>query len=1231
MASLEGFWGAVKNFFIHEIPRKLARKKKEREITPATPAEKRESKDRVQQIISELQRITPSHPAAEILNGVNVNDQFFKELLTNNAEFGNLIIDIIHTISIDPGQYHDPKWLQGKLKDVHGYINDINLGREYKVQAQQIANNIETLYKRSQRDKREADINNEVRRIKGGEILPDEDITTGSRYKSPAELDWHGDILDSLTAGQRGELTPLVDGLENRPANEEPTERLTKYKSLEKAINKFKKEALMHVDPHNPESFREYNKLQKAYDKLAADFTADHPREGGRLYAALEKNWGEDREKIEKRIQSDVNYRDYWFYHILENILYNHKGESHRELFGLYEHSDMQMFLEIVRRIKDEKGESVGRNMAERYDVLKNTIFQSHDMDYYCAHPQQEMKEFIGSTSLFLNSYIDAAVQDPMVSMAKRFYEQALFQIRETNDGFIPRQWLQWEEGKMRASKLDDMVEKMLKDAIKWNQLYVTKRDPILPDIPAPSVWNRKQIDFDPNHPKPYTLDELYGGKAAIDEDWRRNLGDLKIASALKQAKGLALVDMRLLEIIALSKGTGTDFVNRTVKAFNSVPYEGIVRHIEPIIHYFGRYKVGMDSYDAFFNMMVGDKANWNWDPQLMKDVVMLHTTGKQKELEDFCKKHKMGDLATRLTQAENPFSYSGMWGTKTKWRIGDSTADFDDWERDQAYAASVKLTTAGDYFSAENRKSSFQKGSSTWAYRKAQQYYIENHPQYTRLKEQYRQQLATSDDVKLKRWAELNGEEFESHWRKVGIKQKVGEKTKKRFKEKIEDKTYEDIFLEKFQKELDPINRGHPKKGSELDKLIKQLERAYKARTWVQVAMRNPLIAARELDVEWNKDGYAQKGPLRKKIIWEILHVDVDMIASHRTPKATEEAAFNLISDLEGAMAAVKEISVRNNRDLKTDDFDVITDVELRAKALEYWDMVKGAMFGDMKERVGDIYGMLGMKEFENAKLQGLRNLKIDWNVIKNIDITPDSRLKPDQFIIPQLKSALLNNSLIDRDWQHLFSTEDMGWEYLNIGALGERNAVRRAGDLGSHVEFNQLFEQYLNDIISKPKPKIEDIVELQHKMLVAMSGDFLDIGVDAVGRVAYTTGQFYRAASWTWKLPLGIGQLLSIFNDTSISQILHGRDRGDAWGPNDMLHYVQAVGSQIMPKNRYSRLGGREVASGSEWDRALLGKRLGAVKPAVAWEILNMTLAIAFLITLYRSITAKSEEEEQ
>ncbi len=1162
------------------------------------------------------------------------------ETIASDDNLGNLLLDIIHTVNKDPGKYHDPKWLQDKMRRLTLIFQ--NLGSSTEVEKiLDIEKNIENLYKRSQKDRLETDVMDEIDDIQAGELKPEDnnpDMGDKAKYKEPGQKcvvlidsladDRDPDDPDSINTREKLKAAydkANIEGLTDR-------DRSYAEQALAETFVTASREASMKIKPGVQETVDNYLAIQKAFEAAGSEFLKKNPREGGRFMAEMRKHGSE---YVEKKIQMDADYRDYWFYRILENVLYNHKIDSHKELYQLYESGEMHDFLEIVRRIKTEDGKRTGLNLAERYDVLKNTIFQSHDMDYYCAHPQQDMKEFIGSTALFLNEYINAATQDPMVSLAKRMYESALFHIRDSHGGYIPREWLVWQEGKTRASKLDDMVEGYLKQAIASGQLHDVKLDKIT-GLPAPSMWNRKQVSD-----KPYTLSDLYSTQTEHSEGIGRQLGELKIAAALKQAKGLALVDQRMLEIIAKSKGTGTNAVVNNedwkVSGFNSVPYEGIVRYLEPVIHYYGRFNVGMDVSHAFFNMIVSDRPNWSWDPIHMRKLIPMYHSGDFKGAEEYAKKHGLGDIQTRLNAQDNPFGYSSMWGTMTKWRIGDSTAGFDDWEKDQAYAAAVKLTNIGDTFSAPERDSSFQKWGSTWAFQKAKQYFSEvNNPDYKTCRDEYRNYLLNSEEIRYKEMAQKDLDEgyndsFESEWRTVGIR---------RYRKRL-DAVLKNVGFDEHE---------HAVKGSELDKMTKRLERAYKARVWVQTAMKAPLIVARELKVKLahglDEEGLPKTGPLRKKIIWEILGIDLDELElrggnSNLTPLATQEAAFDRISDVEGALASLQQTAIRENRDLTPEDFQkAISAVENNASgdpkqvqnfkfAKEYWLKVKEAMFGD--KTASEYYDALGIKDAPNGNTpHGLRFHKIDWDKIKNINIDDKSRHESGQFIVAGLGTELLNNELIDRNWRHLFSTEDMGWEFLNTNALGPRNPVRRAGDLGSHVAFGQLFEKYMTDHVQRPSPDIDKMVEAQHEMWVAMSGDFQDVASDAMGRIAYSTGMIFKKADWAWQLPFGTGTMLSLVKDASIAQFLHGRDRGVAWGPNEMLHYVQAIGSHILPKARYSKLSGEETMPNTEWTRALMGKRLGGTKANAMYEILNMTVFLATLLTLFRAFTAKSEEEE-
>lgn len=1205
--------------FLKKIFRKEAQKRLPPEMTLPRGSrikDRDDKKENAELVFNELRNITPQHQAYEVLKGIN----FDQRTLSTNPELTNLVLNIIHTP--DPNVYHSPQWLEStrdRLQQVRGTLAAAPTEQATLGNLEQTVN---ALYQRADANQRRIELEKER---KMDEWLPEEEkrqIREKERISggTPAtiiptpEVSWEtavNDLPDDDNIRKVKQASQIISNSE-QGRGDLGQRGEGWWGDIESGFINAEKELVKRYSKTNdPNAKTAYETILKAHEKAARHYVETHRSEKGRLYEALRQHGGE---LVEKQIIDDQNYMDYWFYHIMEPILYNQRAESHRELYNLYVAGDMDLFLDIVRRKKDFDGNKIGLKFANRYTILKNAIFQAHDMDYYAAHPSQDMKEFIGSTSLFQNTYMDATQQDPLVNLAKRMYETTLFEIRETNNGYIPREWLQWEEGKLRASKLEELVEQRVKEAIDAGQLYHLQLDPIT-GLPAPSIWGRKQID----KTRPFTLKELYGYESPLSDEYNQNLGDLKIAAALKQAKGLGLVDMRFLEIIGRSRGTGSDYIynkknkfDLSQEQFNSVPYEGIVRHIEPLIHYYTRYKVGFEYYDGFFNMMINDDPKASWDPHLMSKVIQLQQKGDEEELKKFTKKHNMGDLGTRLLEQDNPFQFSGMWGPSTGWRVGDASIGFDDWEKDQAYATAVKITaTAGK-----------------WAEQKARRYYIEikNKKIYEGYRKEYRAKLLNSDNMRLREIArkdmELEGsgridDEFERTWRKVGILEKKHGR----------EESYNDLLDQLWTPHFDE----HKKIKGEGKELVAKLQKAYIARNWIKAAVRAPLIVARELDVAWNKAGFDQgKTPLRRKIIWEILGLDVDEVAAMRTPLSHEEAAFNRIAELEGAVAIASQISIRENRDLVDTDFDRIPNDILRKNAKEYWHKVKKSMMGDKNPE--EIYRLLGIEDApSDSNMQGHRFHKVSYDTInKNIDVTGKADAPIDKWKATKLpfESELLNKNLINREWRFLFSTEDMGWEYLNIGALGERNPVRRAGDLASHVQFGQEFEKYITENIIA-RPEIKDLVKQQKVMWEAMAGDFADIASDAVGRIAYITSKMYQKADISWKIPF-LSPVISIFKDSSIMQIIRGRDRADAWGPNDMLHYNQAVGGlQIVPKRQYSGLGGREIAPGSQWTGARLSKLNGGTKQNAVIEIINMTLLIATLLTMWRALTAKSEEE--
>ncbi len=1254
-----GLFGFFKRLLHIEGGAKTA-KKVETAQQQGPQVKKEDAKEKAVLVLQELDRITPGHKAFELLNGI----KFEKTTLATNDSLANELLNIINVS--DPTVYHDRDWLLKKRDNLEQIKNSATIiGQEKDKIDILIGSRITPLLQKIDTNLRKAELEREFERARW---LPQDEIQK-QRELAPPAVDIKPDDVEKFKKEWKKEIQEFT------PDQNIPEELKVKVKELKRAESKISDpysssrdltdsygqlfqtfenikadtKRYMSLNPKDNAGLKEfYEQAMEMYTKTAGQMIRERPAQQGRFYWQVTQNPLKD--AIVQRIKTDANYRDYWFYKILEPVIFNQGFEPHRELYNLYVAGDMDAFLEIVRTVRDDTGGAIGRRIADRYNILRNTIFQSHDMDLYAAHPGQDFKEFMGSTSLFLNKYVDAAHQDPLVSLSKRMYERALLNIRETNGGYIPREWLLWEEGKSRASKLDEMVYGMVEQAINTGQLFDIRKDP-MNNLPAPSVWGRKI--YDPN--RPITRKEFFNYESDMSEGEGQELGQLKISAALKQAKGLALVDMRLLEIISQSRPTGSSFEywrslgynksdigdqkwNAYSSQFNSLPYEGIVRHIEPVLHYYTRFGVGSEYYDAFFNMMVTQFPDW--DPENMLKIVDFHLHGDEVGLQEYLKKKGITDArATRIIESENFTKFSGVWGPETGWRIGDSTIGFDDWERDQTYATAVKLWLIGDVKDAkEGHETVGARIKSGWALEKVKAHFTKD--LIRELRSEYRSALLYSNDIRLREAAARDqaligsggfDDEFEYVWRTNGIYQKrpgsVNKKNNQQMSYKeIIDKEFEDKYLGETHSGYAYINHVD---GA--DKLYQNLVKAYKARAWMKAAMKAPLVIAREADTHWNLHGYERKTALRNKIIYEILGIDLDEIAAMRTPTAREEMGFDRVTELEGMVGAISERAIRENRDLRPQDFDDALNFmdtskftpeqakKLVDNARMYWDKSKSAVLGEYKS-AEQFYQAIGIEDPDGSKnrRQGVRDYKVNLDKTQHIDAT-----------VSGLKSKVLNDRLLKRSYKRLFSTEDMGWEYLNINALGERNPVRRAGDLAAHVQFGQQMSKFINDNLVA-KPKVDDFKVAFKEMSNALSDDFYDVAADAVAHVAYATSMMYKKSDWAWKIPF-VGPIGAIFKETSIMQKIRGRDRADAWGANDMLHFNQAVGGlQPYPKKRKSGFGGRVIAPGSEWDGGKMSKLNGGNKHNATLEIINMTLLVMFALTIWRALTAKSEEDK-
>lgn len=1179
----------------------------------------------------------------------------------------NLVADIVLTPQID--NYHNIDWLtkqRGKWDAIDTTLVEV----KDELAFNQIKRNLDNLIEKyTQGDVRISEKHKQAQQVKvgGGEEELKELNNLLSEEGNLPQMQGMSELKQRIVEAIN----------EGPPADYQSQQRqISHYEQIASQIQKLRDENLKtKVKTKDPEELEKIIKNEEQLNQLLSKFAAMVVHSKG-LEGELIP--GQDLETVKTEILNNPEHRDYIFYHILENLIYNARAVDSRQLIPFEASRKLETFFGILGGARDSKGNNIGKKLVGHYEKLRNIIEKAHDMDFYAAHPQQDMEGFINSTAFFTNTYIDFGFQNPMVALGKRLYEQALLQIREDHNGYIPREYLEWTTGH-GGIKLDERVETLLRQAIENGQLFKTPIDPIT-QLPKLDIAKRMKQGGKDERDR-IDMNALYGGEPPGSQSWRRALGDLLISSALKQSKGLALVDMRFLEIISRSKGTSSmmkvrkegDHYNFSGPGFGSIPYEGIARHIEPIIHYFTRFPTGIPKINAFFSQYITD--NPFFKPQDIIEMMRLQSNGKQKEMEE-----KFGkEVTTRLFSMDNPFSFSGMWGNYTGWRVAGSTMGWDDWKKERLSTAN-KLSLVGDRFVRRGlgEDHGWSHGNTrnikADAWSKTENYFNREDDKYTGsegktakeyykdLREEYRQFLKSSSDVTSIRTAD-NEIEFEKQWLNQGLKE-VDPSTGISYQKRLED----------HFKDVKKRNRGVDF-DHHMEEMAQKLERGYKSRIWIQAAMRNPLVVAREWEVDWKASGGFERkdSPLRKKIIKEILpNIDLDRVGREGQTTKEEMAMLDQVTRLEGALSSVREIALRENRDLTESDFETIgkenpnqtesekiANLALRKNALRYWEMVKEEMLGrdeSGKMRTAEEwYKELGIEDAEpnddikkymkdhdihdisDDMFEGLRKHKISWEQIEKIDIDVHhrgrGRKKEDgsyeTFSILDhghgLKSNLLNSWVVDRDWRYLFSTEDMGWEYLSVTELGERNPVRRAGDLKAHVDFNAGLDTLFMDII-KPHFVEEEFHKTMWQMWKAMSADDGNQAYDSCGRIFNSTMKMYKKASYEFgKIPI-IGyaatKIAGFVKPMSLMQILAGGPNyADAFTPQDIFRNIhEAEGAEYLQSSCVNPLTG-EKDFWTEWDAHSEEKSLGATKDAVMFEAGNEVFWMLLILIIYQA----------
>jgi len=206
-------------------------------------------------------------------------------------------------------------------------------------------------------------------------------------------------------------------------------------------------------------------------------------------------------------------------------------------------------------------------------------------------------------------------------------------------------------------------------------------------------------------------------------------------------------------------------------------------------------------------------------------------------------------------------------------------------------------------------------------------------------------------------------------------------------------------------------------------------------------------------------------------------------------------------------------------------------------------------------------------------------------------------------------------DKEFLDHDWSWYFSTDDTVFRKMAFLNLGNRQWVRRGGDVSAHYAGGMEVDEYL-DTSLKPKPDLEELTKQLLKIRKGYQGDSAEVGFRIAGHLAYLTSKLYE---FDYKRLGSVAQL----------DVWKTRRNVAAWTANGRRAFWDAVEHMdvIPPRTHFEH-----------WANTLdkfadvhTLRRLNHAENADVWtEIILLGVLLATAMTVGRAFTAKSEEEE-
>lgn len=869
-------------------------------------------------------------------------------------------------------------------------------------------------------------------------------------------------------------------------------------------------------------------------------------------------------------------FRNRVFLKIHSAVISDQRNASN-ENFGLYERSDFTSFIDLVRRGELEKIKisDTGESMGTAWADYYNTL----------------------SNTIRQSRDIDFWASQPAANIENYNKSLGMFQ----NEYTTLAMGLPGVEAAFRA------YETTLKSIIDSNDGYLP---PAMIEYSAArkgSFWDQRAREMLKQMIYSKTVSDLERDKITflhkVNEDGHtlRKSGSLdldkidpdELQMYMVLAKGIGMASARYLEMIAQTKVPGSDNPELGMANFHSMPYEGLAKSLNFFNIFIQKWKIGSYKYFYLMNLIVPEHRRFLLNPDNADEAIKAYMAYQDGTFEDV-----YGPEAKRFMDSTNFSGISSAIGKDTTWRQFDTTIRWSDRQREKLGGGT--LLALADRFVPEKVKEFMVTG---------------------KYREMYRQELMRENSHGGN--YPTSGAGFDKLWQEYGMsKGKYGGRIQKEWE------ALQDIGPEK--------GRPHSPLAHEYGHAYGLFKKAYKARIWVQMAMRNPLAVGHALKIPVPAAGTGETNVVNKLhavLVHDILGIPPEdtkygemygKAGYGATPTNTQEDYMIAVMTLEGDLAAVRERAIRDGRDLAEQDFDeVIQDEARRKHAKEYWRRIRLAILGsEDTAKAQELYDEFGLKLMENGedyewdfhKIHGIEEAlgTLEQGRDKMVTVkTDDGRT----IYIPLLLNKAVNEDrhTINSDW--IVSTDDMAMGEMDWLNLGSRQWIRRGGDIAAHEQGGNAVVKYLMDGLL-PKPDKHELVKMLKEVRNAYSGDMIEAGWSVAANLAYMTDRLYS-------FDASIGKMGS-----PAQLYVWGTRRGvDAWGANARREFWDAMehADVIPPHAHFYAYPGVD----SKLNIHVLRDLAHANNIDVWLEIISLGVLLAIGITIWRGITAKDEEE--